>query len=118
MALADPQSITINAVATSLPLVRREATKATYQSAAGDQRLIVSYDDKGGKSTRYLIRYEEDAIAADPITGANVRKVLAYYWVIEQPTFGFTDARVSLVSTGFKALVDATLLGKVLGNET
>jgi hypothetical protein len=115
--LTDPQSITIATIATSLPAVRIEATKTVYQSAAGDKRLIVSYDDKTKNATRYLIRYEEDAVSADPISAVNAKKTLACYMVIEQPAFGFTDARVDEVMAGLKALVDSTLLLKVLGNQ-
>jgi len=115
--LSDPQSITIATIATSLPAVRIEATKTTYQSADGKQRLIISYDDKGKASTRYLIRYEEDAIAADPISAVNAKKTLAAYMVIDQPAFGFTDARVDEVMAGLKLLADSTFLLKVLGNQ-
>lgn len=114
---SDPQAITINLVTHSLPAVRREATKTTYQYADGTQRLILSYDDKGGKSTRYLVRYEEDAISADPISAVNAKKTLAVYFVIEQPAFGFTDARVDYVIAGLKLWLDSTNTLKVLGNE-
>lgn len=115
--LADPQSVTVNSIAISLPATRIESTKTTYSSADGNNRLIVSFDDAKKDKTRYLLRFEEDAIAAHPITGANVKQTLAAYIVIEQPTVGFTDARVLFVLAGMFSWADATLLGKVLGNQ-
>ncbi|DAD51345.1 coat protein [ssRNA phage Esthiorhiza.3_6] len=115
--LNDPITINISAVDIVMPRTRTEPTKSVYRSADGLHRLVVSYSENKG-STRYLLRYEEDAVAADPISAANKQVSSALYLVIDQPTFGIEDARVAAQWAGFKSLVDATLLGKVLGNQT
>jgi hypothetical protein len=115
--LADPQTITIDGVAVSLPRIKIEGTKTTYQSADGLHRLIVSYTDAKG-NTRYLVRYEEDAVSSDPISAVNKKVSADVYLVIDQPSFGIDDTRVAKICAGLFSLLDATMLGKVLGNQT
>jgi len=117
--LADPQTITINSVAIGMPLINNQGTSSLYQSADGTSRLRVSFTPGKG-STRYLIRYEEDAISADPISAVNKKVTASIYLVIEQPSFGISDARIVLIMAGLKTLLATTSNGfveKVLANE-
>jgi hypothetical protein len=115
--LSEPITANISAVDIVMPRVKIEPNKSTYQSQDGLHRLIVGYTENRG-STRFLIRYEEDAVSADPISAANKKVTAAVYLVIDQPSFGIDDTRVGAIVTGFKALLDTSFIGKVLGNQT
>jgi len=117
--LTDPQTITIDGTAISMPLVSSQGTTSLYRSADGLHRLKVSYTESKN-NTRYLLRYEEDAVAADPISSLNQKVTAAVYLVIDQPTFGIDDARLVKVITGMKTWLNTgsgLLVERVLGNE-
>jgi hypothetical protein len=119
MALADPQTITIDGVAISFALISTNGNSSLYQSADGAKRLRVSWTKTPGR-TRYLMRYEEDAISADPISAVNKKVTASLYFVVDQPDFGIDDARVVKIVTGMKtwlATSSGGLVEKVLGNE-
>jgi len=52
--LADPQSVTVNAVAISLPTVRRGVDTSTYRAADGNTELVLSHSY--GKRVRRVVR--------------------------------------------------------------
>jgi len=117
--LPDPQVVTINSIAISMPLVSSQATSSLYQSADGLSRLRISWTANKG-STRYLVRYEEDAIAADPITAVNKKVTASIYIVFEQPSFGISDARMILITAGLKTLLNTgagLFVERILSNE-
>jgi len=117
--LPDPQVITIDGVAISMPLVKVQGTESFYQSADGLSRLRISYT-VNKFSTRYLVHYEEDAVAADPITAVNKKVTIREYYVIDQPTFGISDAKAVKIVAGMKTLLNTgsgLFVERVLGNE-
>jgi hypothetical protein len=99
MAFADPQSVTINAVAQSLPRVSSGDNSGVFQKDDTTVRLSVSHNY--GKRTRRLIRLDHSKIAADPLMGSiNIRLNAAVYLVVETPQTGYSVAEA-------KQLVDA-----------
>nr|UJQ84918.1 MAG: hypothetical protein 2 [Leviviridae sp.] len=62
--LADPQSVTINAVAQSLPAIARGVNTSTYQKDDGTVKL--SFAHQYGKRTRRTARLDFSKIVADP----------------------------------------------------
>jgi len=117
--LADPQTITIDGTAISLALVSQQGTTSLYRSADGLHRLKVAYTETN-KNTRYLVRYEEDAVAADPISTVNQKVTGVVQLVLDQPAFGIDDARFVKIVTGLKTLLATTgggFVERVLSNE-
>lgn len=118
MAFADPQSVTVNAVAQSLPRVASNGSSSEYQKEDSSYKLVVSRI--AGKRRRYMVRLDARKIASDPLVSANNREyTMAAYVVVDVPPtgIGYTnpDARdVVLALTGW--LTSANVL-KVLGNE-
>jgi len=99
MAFADPQSVTINAIAQSLPRVSSGDGTGVFRKDDGLVSLSVSHTY--GKRTRRLIRLDHAKIAADPLMASiNVRLNAAVYLVIDTPQTGYTVAEA-------KQLVDA-----------
>lgn len=101
MAFADPQSVTINAVANSLPRTSTgPGANSTYTKDDGLVELTISHS-KNAKGTSRLIRLDHSKIAADPLQASvNVRLGMSVHMVVKTPPYGYTVAEA-------KQIVDA-----------
>lgn len=119
MAFADPQSITINAVAQSLPRVSVGPNASVYQKDDASYKETVSH--QYGKRTRRSLRLDYTITAADPlITGTNRTYSMSAYLVVDVPPSGFTIAAQKLQVDGLLAYLSASSGAKVtqlLGGE-
>jgi len=120
MAYADPQSVTVNSVAISMPRTGFLPNAGVFTSADGNTKLTVS-DTYGAKRTRRSIRMDFAKIAADPLISAqNIRYSGSVYLVVDQPITGYTAAELKLQIDGFLAYLTASTGAKVtqlLGGE-
>lgn len=120
MALSDPQSVTINAVAASLPRVSSGLNSSTYQSNDGTVSEVISHAyDK--RKARRVFRINHSKVAPDPFaTGQNLRYDMSAYLVVQVPTTGYTVTEQKQVIDGFIAQLNASsgaLITKLLGGE-
>jgi hypothetical protein len=115
---ADPQSVTVNSVARSLPRVSVGANTATYSAADGNTKLTISH--AYGKRNRRTARLDFRAVAADPLLdGVSREYTMSAYVVIDHPVVGFNNTDVE---KNTKALLDtlaaAGVLTKIIGGES
>ena len=120
--LADPQSVTVNAVAQSLPAISRQGLKSEYQKTDGSYKLTVSHDTKG-KRERHLVRFDHFKTVADPLVPTtNIEVSAATYVVIDNPSNGvFTDTELLNDAVGILTYLTASSganITKVLGLES
>jgi hypothetical protein len=88
--LTDPQSITVNAVAQSLPRISAGTNTATYQKDDGTYRLTISHSYNTNRNRR-VARIDQTKITSDPFIPANNTQVkLGVYIVVDEPISGFT----------------------------
>lgn len=120
MAFSDPQSITVNAVAQSLPRVSTGDNTSSYRKEDGLYRMTVRHSY--GKRNRTNIRIDNVKLAADPFTPSINKEINASIgFTIDRPAAGFTntelkyvaDALVAYLTTGSGANVT-----KLLGGES
>lgn len=115
---SDPQSVTINSVATSLPRVLIGAGNATYRSADEAVSLRISHQDSKNRRRR-MVRLDWIIVAADPLTAENTSQTAGVYLVVDEPVVGFTDAQLGYI---VDALLDwagtAGNISKLLGGES
>lgn len=97
LSFSDPQSLTINAITTSLPRTVTLPTASTFQSA--DNLLTLLTSQSAGKRYRSLARV--DVAKIDPANGE--RLSFGVYTVIDRPVVGFTTAEVLYAVTGLTA---------------
>lgn len=110
--LADPQTVTINAVAQTLPAIARGVNNSSYQKDDGSVKLSVSH--QYGKRTRRTVRLDYSKIVADPLVPAQNQKVsMSTYLVIDQPITGLTIAEIKQVVDGLTAYLTASSGAKV-----
>jgi len=121
MALSDPQSVTINAVANTLPRVATGLNQSEYKKDDGN--VILSISHQYGRRNRRAVRLQHKKIAADPLTaGVNVEASVSFTLVIDTPKVGFyTNTELKQIADGFLAYLTASSGAKitnVLGGES
>jgi len=119
MAFADPQSVTISGVTTSLPRVSNGENTGAFKS--NDGTLTLSVASSYGKRTRQTARLSVTKVSADPfLPSTNVTQQMACYLVCDRPVAGWTVAEAKAVVDGFLAILTASSGAKItqlLGGE-
>lgn len=107
MAFADPQSVTINSVAQTLPRTSSGVNSGVFTKDDGLVKLSVSH--QYGKRTRRTIRLDHAKIAADPlISSTSVRYSLSAYLVVDMPITGYTVAEAKQIVDALTAYLTAS----------
>lgn len=114
---ADPQSVTVNSVAQSMPKVSSEGLKTSYSKSDGTYKLTISHTPTKDR-VRSMARIDQRAIVADPLTAVNDYETLSFYVVIDRPIYGFTMTQVEQLIAGFKTWLDNTAIDKLYGQES
>lgn len=115
--LADPQTVTVNAVAIPLPRTSQGPTVNEYTSADGKTKLTTKQNITS-KRFRREARLAQTKIAADPISAVNSEAGFSFYVVIDEPRSGvFTDTEIGYVIAALKTWLDSTTYNKILGGE-
>ncbi len=110
--LADPQSVTINAVAQSLPAIARGVNTSSYQKDDSTVKLTIAH--QYGKRTRRTVRLDQNKISADPLVPAQNQKYsVSAYLVIDHPVTGFTNAEIKYLVDALTAYLTASSGAKV-----
>ncbi|DAD52556.1 TPA_asm: coat protein [ssRNA phage SRR6255733_5] len=113
---ADPQSVTINAVATSLPRTSVKDGTAEYTSADGNTKLTIKQNASTSRFRRE-VRLSVRKIAADPIAAVNKEVSTSVYLVIDEPRWGFSDTELDYYKDALVAWAIDANTNKVLGGE-
>lgn len=98
---ADPQSVTVNAVAKSMPRVSSSGLKSEYLKDDEEFKLTISHQ-KSNKRIRSMVRIDQRAVVPDPLTAVNDYENLGFYFVIDRPEVGFTSTQVDYLVQGLK----------------
>lgn len=108
---ADPQSVTVNAVAKSLPRTSAGDHRGSFEDPADGLVLTISHQT--GKRHRSTVRLDVSKISADPLVPTSNRPYsLSAYLVLDTPLQGFTTTEIGYY---LKAVSDWLA---VAGNQT
>lgn len=121
MALSDPQTVTVNAVAQVMPRVNSGNLNALYQKADQTFGLEVSHQEaKVSGKTRFRHRYRltERAVVTSQLDSSNSFDTCSITIIIDRPEFGFTATRVKQLVAGVEAHIDDALVDKIYGRES
>ena len=117
---ADPQSVTINAVANSLPRTSSGTNSGVFTKDDGLVKLSISHTQ--GKRNRHLVKLDHAKIAADPLlAGVNVKASMTVHLVIDAPETGYTIAEIKQIVdalTGFATASSGANVTKIIGGES
>lgn len=117
----DPQSVTIDAITSTLPRVKIGDQNATYRNADGTVQLRISHQNAKSR-VRRMIRLDQTKIAEDPLTAVNQSVSAGVYLVVDAPANGsFSVADLSNLYTALATFVNSTSYAawqKLLGGES
>lgn len=115
---ADPQSITVNSVAQSLPATSRGNDASVYTKDDATYKLTIGHAYKAERN-RFTIRIDANKVAADPLTSANNKVYgMSTYIVIDKPVVGYSNTEAKDIALALAAWATSANLLKVLGGET
>jgi len=119
MALSDPQTLTINTVAHTLPRVSVDTNASSYVESDGSTKMTVSH--QYGKRKRSLLRVDFQKTAADPlISSQNIIYSMSVQLVVDRPLTGFTVTEQKQIVDALSAYLTASSganVTKILGGE-
>jgi len=119
MAFADPQSVTINAIAKSLPRVSSGVNTGAFSKDDGEVTLSVSHTVN--KRARRLIRLDHKKTVTDLLNPTILSPyTMACHLVVDVPIIGYTLAEQKQVVDGLTAYLTASSGARVtqlLGGE-
>jgi hypothetical protein len=119
LAFADPQSVTINAVAQTLPRISSGVNSGIFQKDDASVKLNVSHSY--GTRVRRTIRLDHQKTAADPlVSGSNQIYSMSTYIVVDVPKSGYTVAEQKQIVDALSAYLTASSGARVtqlLGGE-
>lgn len=117
MALADPQSVTINGVATSLVRTGLALDEGQFADATGQVKFTTQHSS--AKRTRHTVKLQKSLIAADPFV-PTVNQTVSYsaHIVIDLPKTGVTNTDVLYIANALVAWATPANLTKVVGGES
>lgn len=119
--LADPQTITVNSVAKTMPKVLTDGQHAVYQLADRTFTLDIRHTqrtvDKKAR-VKSLVTFTQQAIVTDPLTSVNDFENLIFSVQIDRPLAGFTTTQVQQLVAGFNAWLTGTMVDKLYGLES
>lgn len=108
MAFADPQTVTINAVAQTMPRTSSGVNSGAFQTGDSTVKLTVSHNYAKGRARR-MLRLDHSKIAADPLMGSvNIRLNGAVYLVTDFPETGYTVPEAKQIVDALVAYLSAS----------
>lgn len=119
MAFADPQSVTINAVAKSLARTGSGLNVGSFSKDDGEVKMAISH--AYGKRNRRTLRIDHQKLTTDTLDPSiNTTYSMSCYIVVDVPTIGYTIAEQKQVVDGLTAYLTASSGARVtqlLGGE-
>lgn len=121
MALTDPQSITVNSVAQSMPRLSSTGLTSSYLKSDQTFGLDIKHTpflrDKK-KRVRSLVAFKQRAVVPDPLTAVNDFEDVVISFQIDRPEHGFTSTQIDHMRAGFFTWLNTALLDKLFGRES
>jgi hypothetical protein len=115
----DPQSVTVNAVAQSLPRTGTSLNAGTYAKEDGTYKLTLSHSQ--GKRNLHKLRLDSSKIVVDPFASdRNLPVSASLLLTVDAPPTGYTNAELVqllvAVADWLKASTNANSI-KLIGSE-
>lgn len=98
----DPQSITVNSVAQSMPRVSVGDLKAVYKKGDQTYTLTISHQLVGGDRVRSMVRIDQRKVVTNPLDNSNDYDTLGVYLVFDRPQYGWSETEVDYVVQALK----------------
>lgn len=117
--LADPQSVTYNSVAKSLPAISRGSDSSTYQlnDAGTIYTMAVSHAFK--TRNRAVIRLTRTSTVTDPLSSAtNISVGMTATMTVDFPSSGLQPSDAQLLANALVGYLTSATVLKIVNGET
>jgi hypothetical protein len=121
MSLADPQTITVNAVAKIMPKILSAGMSSKFQLADQTFTLEVKHREVVRDKKRRVISqslFTQRKVVADPLTAVNDFEFLSTSLQTDRPEAGYSSTEHEQQWAGLKTWFDSTMMGKFFGRES
>lgn len=115
---SDPQSVTINSVAQSMPRVSSKDKSAIYMKADQSFTLTISHTPRGKGHIGSLVKLEQRAVVTNPLDSTNDYDTMSVSLVLDRPGYGFTQTQAEQLVAGFCAYLTTGNVDKLWGQES
>jgi len=115
---ADPQSVTINSVAKSLPRITTGDMQAVYENNDQTFKLEISHQETKQGRVRSNVKLTQRKVVTDPLTSASDYDNLVISLVFDRPGYGFTETELDQLRAGLFSWLDSTATAKLFGRES
>jgi hypothetical protein len=113
MSFADPQTVTINGVGSTLARTSSGVNVGAFASSDGTVKMDIS--SQYGKRIRRTARLTHSKYAADPTNSTiNVPRSMSAYIVVDTPLQGYSTTEQKQIVDAFTAWLTASTSAKVL----
>lgn len=120
MAFPDPQSVTIDGTAISLPRVGSGDGTGVFRTTDGGTQFRISHNR--GKRNRSVIRLDSNKLSADPLLpSTNVPVSMSVQLVLDRPIQGYTNTELEdilLAVAGWLSASSGANTTKFVGGES
>jgi hypothetical protein len=114
--LSDPQAVTVNGAAKSLPLTKAEVNSRSYTTAEGDLVLLTRQQVTKDRFRRE-VRLTPTIVATDPLSSEQDYQSASVYLVIDEPRVGFTDVQLGYYVEALKTWLSSGNQAKLFAGE-
>lgn len=117
MALTDPQSVTVDSEAKSLPRTGFSPNSGTFTSEDGNLQLQVSHQQ--ASRIRHMVRLSDKRAVSNPLVpDQNLAVSMSSHLVIDMPRNGYTVAEIADLSAALTAWCTVSNLTKVISGQS
>lgn len=99
---SDPQSVTVNGSAKTLPRVSATNTKGRYITADGLFTLEIQQNQSANRFRREA-RLTQKKVATDPISAMNKEVSTSVMIIVDEPKWGFDDTELAFLTNAITA---------------
>lgn len=117
MALADPQSVTINSGAVSLPRTGLTLVEGRFGDSSGQVNLTVRHDV--ARRARHTVKLQKSEIVSDPLVpSTNTNVSYSAHVVFDLPLNGVSAADAADLAEALVAWLTTSNIEKVIAGES
>lgn len=116
MALADPQTVTINGAAKTLDRVGTSLGEGRFQDSLGEVQLISKQDSS--RRLRHIVELRQTKVVSDPLfPSQNLSSGVTVRITVDRPKNGMTATDALYVANALAAWATSANLTKVIGGQ-
>jgi len=116
--LTDPQTITVNSVAKTMPRTKVGDKTAAYANSDETFGLDVVHAVRKNGDVQSTVRFVQRKIVTNPLDSTNDWDSAVISLMIIRPAYGFSATEIDQLITGFKTWLTTAMVTSLYGQES